>query len=304
MRLLVVIVTFNGMKWIDKCLGSLKLSSIKPDVFLVDNGSNDGTQEFVKKNYPEVMFHQSKENLGFGKANNLGLQYALDGNYDFVYLLNQDAWVETNTFEVLIDGMQRCPEYGILSPLQCQANMERLDESFVNCLINTPQKEQIGQIVNSALMNKEKNKPYEVGMTMAAHWLISKECLEVVGGFSPTFPHYGEDVNYNDRLHYFGKKMGVVPGAFAVHDRENRIAPVKKIMHMYYTCELAYMSNPSGHNKPWLIHFVQTYCMLIKKYKAFGFARYFFVILSRYCAIVKNKRESKKNGAFLNKKMV
>jgi len=299
MKLIVIIVTYNGMAWIDKCLGSLQKATIKPDVFLVDNGSNDGTQSFIQEKYPEVMFHQSGKNLGFGKANNLGLQYALEQNYDFIYLLNQDAWVEPNTFELLIDCMQRHPEYGILSPLQCQANMNSLDNSFLNCLVNTPQKENLAQVVNDTLIGKIKNEPYEVEMTMAAHWLISKKCLETVGGFSPSFPHYGEDNNYNDRLHFFKMKMGIVPTAKAVHDRENRKNSREKIAYLYYTGEIAYLSNPQTHRRPWILHFISTYLMLIKRYKLVTYIKYFFIILGQIRAIKKNVKKSRMGNAFL-----
>lgn len=301
MKLIVVIVTYNGMKWIDHCLSSLTLSTIKPDVFLVDNGSNDGTQEFVVKNYPEVIFRQSKDNLGFGRANNLGLQYALDNEYDYVYLLNQDAWVEPNTFEILIDCLQKHPEYGIVSPLQCQANKKRLDESFLSCLTNMPQVPKLSMIINESLLNQKEDSICEVDMTMAAHWMMSKKCLEIVGGFSPTFPHYGEDVNYNDRMHYHQLKMGVALAAKAVHDRENREVTKNKLMHVYYTCELAYLSNPNRFRKPWYIHFGFTYIYLVRKHKAFAFIRYFFVILARYKEIMRNKRNSIKECAFLCK---
>jgi len=301
MKLIVVIVTYNGMAWIDKCLGSLQNATIKPDVFLVDNGSNDGTQAFVLEKYPEVMFHQSEKNLGFGKANNLGLQYALDQNYDFVYLLNQDAWVEPNTFELLIDCMQRHPEYGILSPLQCQANMKNLDESFLNCLTSLFKKELLSRIVNCALMDKKENEPYEVGMTMAAHWMISRRCLEIVGGFSPTFPHYGEDVNYNDRMHYKKLKMGVVLGAKAVHDRENRKNEVKKLMQMSYMAELVYLSNPTIKMKPWLFRFFSNFIFFVRKYKTLTYLKYLFLVLKNYSLIKCNKKISMySNCPFLN----
>ena len=130
MKLLVVIVTYNAMQWAERCFDSLRKSTIVPDVFVVDNGSTDGTQTYIHEHYPEVIFQQSKENLGFGKANNIGLQYALDNEYDYVYLLNQDAWVMPDTFEKLIIVHKEHPEYGILSPFQMEANMEHIDKNF------------------------------------------------------------------------------------------------------------------------------------------------------------------------------
>ena len=91
MKILTIIVTYNGMKWLDRCLGSLRESSLKTDVVAVDNGSTDGTPEYIAANFPEVQLHCTGENLGFGRANNVGLQKAVAEGYDYVYLLNQDA---------------------------------------------------------------------------------------------------------------------------------------------------------------------------------------------------------------------
>lgn len=214
-KLLVIIVAYNAMRWLDKCLGSVLSSSVQSDIILIDNGSTDGTRKYVEEHFPTVIFKQSTENLGFGKANNIGLQHALDNGYDYVYLLNQDAWVMPDTFEKLIKVHLSNPRFGILSPLQLQANMHHLDTNF-NILCG-----RCMELLDDAMLG-ELQEVYEVPMTMAAHWLISRDCLQKVGGFSPTFPHYGEDNNYANRAQYHGFSNGIVPLAKTVHDRENR----------------------------------------------------------------------------------
>ena len=72
MKVLTIIVTYNGMKWLDRCLGSLRTSSVPSDVLVVDNGSTDGSPAYIQENFPEVMLHCTGENLGFGKANKIG----------------------------------------------------------------------------------------------------------------------------------------------------------------------------------------------------------------------------------------
>ncbi|MDE7397344.1 MAG: glycosyltransferase, partial [Muribaculum sp.] len=94
MKILSIIVTYNGMRWIDRCIKSVLDSSISTDIYVIDNFSTDNTVEHIKKMYHRVMVYETNENLGFGKANNIGLKYALDNSYDYVYLLNQDAWIE------------------------------------------------------------------------------------------------------------------------------------------------------------------------------------------------------------------
>lgn len=294
-NLLVIIVTYNAMQWADRCLNSLKASSITPDIFIVDNGSTDGTQEYIKKNYPSVIFKQSETNLGFGKANNIGLQYALDNNYDYVYLLNQDAWVMPDTFEKLIANQMRHPEYGVLSPMQLEANCVRFDKIFG--LVCSMQHHH--DFLNDLYFNRLKDV-YSVDDVMAAHWLISKACLEKVGGFSPTFPHYGEDNNFNHRVYFKGLKVGIVPGARAIHDRESRKISREKNIYMFYINWLIKLSNPNISTKHNVIHILKESIYKSYYFHSFTPIKYGFQIIKSMITISKNKCISINNNcAFL-----
>lgn len=288
-KILVIIVTYNAMKWINRCIGSVINSSVKSDIYIVDNGSNDGTQEYVRQNFPAIAFIQSKENLGFGKANNIGLQYALDNDYDYVYLLNQDAWVMPDTFELLIEQQKKNPQYGILSPIQIEANMKALDKNFSN--LCTPE-------LFNALYFKQVKSVYPVHFVMAAHWLISRQCLLTVGGFSPTFPHYGEDTNYIDRAIYHGFKIGLVPYVEAVHDRENRqVSRDKEIYAVYIYCLilLSEISRPFN-----IVRMFAYFAKSLISYKSFKLVKYLFKIIFSYTSIRKNRIRSRGRVAFLN----
>lgn len=70
----LIIVTYNGSKWIRQCLNSVYSSSIVPHCIVVDNNSSDDTVEIIRKHYSEVELVQTKSNLGFGGANNIGFQ--------------------------------------------------------------------------------------------------------------------------------------------------------------------------------------------------------------------------------------
>ena len=102
-RIYIIIVTYNAMKWAERCFSSLRKSSISVKTIVVDNGSTDGTQEYVKTNFPEVHFIQSPENLGFGKANNIGIEVAYKEGADFFYLMNQDAWLFQDSIQELLN---------------------------------------------------------------------------------------------------------------------------------------------------------------------------------------------------------
>ena len=240
MKIHVIIVTYNAMQWAERCFNSLRSSGIIPDVFVVDNGSTDGTQAYIMEHFPEVKLHQSKENLGFGRANNIGLQYALDHNYDYVYLLNQDAWVMPDTFEKLIDISRKNPEYGILSPFQMNADLIHIDRNFVAHVLAWKSNPDIV----SDLYNQQFKDVYPVEWVMAAHWFLPISTIKKVGGFSPSFPHYGEDDNYSVRLFYRNLKIGVTPKLRVVHDRGWRQDSSAKSIYLSYTCSIGKMSDP------------------------------------------------------------
>ena len=231
------------MQWAQKCYNSIKKSTIKCDIITIDNGSTDGTQKYIRKNYPEVELIETGKNLGFGHANNIGLQKALDEGYEYVYLLNQDAWIMPDTFEKLISVSRQHKEYGVLSPIQLKADEQHMDTRFV---INVIGRHQCisPYFIEDLYFGREENV-YEVSFVMAAHWLITRECLEIVGGFSPTFPHYGEDDNYLYRLAFWGMKVGIVPSAKAIHDRANEFWSDEKMCYIEdYVAVLGKCSHP------------------------------------------------------------
>ena len=242
-RILVIIVTYNAMPWANRCLTSLRQSIIPCDVTIIDNGSTDGTQEYIHTYFPEIELIGIKKNLGFGQANNIGIQKAIDNNYEFVYLLNQDAWILQDTFKNLIIASEAHPEYGVLSPMQMKSDCLHFEDKFKSHII--PHHQVFTPSLTEDLYFQRVEEVYEVSFVMAAHWLITSKCLSTVGGFSPTFPHYGEDDNYLNRTNYWNFKIGIVPSARAVHDRgDNKWSAEKEMYVNDYIGSLVSFSNP------------------------------------------------------------
>lgn len=219
MKILLVIVTYNGSKWIEACINSVLNGSLVPDIFIVDNNGSDDTVEIIKNKFSEkVTLIQSDKNLGFGKANNIGLTYALQNNYDFVFLLNQDAFLEFNTLERLVEVSIKNNEYGILSPIHLNADGSKLEmyfSEFVNYR-NNP------YFYSDFVMTKAIKDVYDFKFISAAAWLLPLNTLKNIGGFDPIFWHYGEDDNYCQRVLYHNFKIGVVTNTFVKHDTKIR----------------------------------------------------------------------------------
>ena len=218
-KVLVIIVTYNGMQWLPRCIGSVSGS----DVFVVDNDSVDGSADWVQANCPGVKLVRSAENLGFSKANNLGFEYAVKKGYDYVYLLNQDAWLEEGALEKLVDAAEKHPEFAVLSPLQMTDGYGALDGQFAKRL---PAMKKSGPAMEC--------EPVEVKFVMAAHWLVPVRALKEIGMFSEFFPLYGQDDDWCNRARYHGWKVGIVPDARAVHDRAQRRESKDRIIDRNY----------------------------------------------------------------------
>ncbi|MBK5721754.1 glycosyltransferase family 2 protein [Dysgonomonas sp. Marseille-P4677] len=219
MKIIVIVVTYNGMKWYKKCFDSLIESTIPLETIIIDNNSSDGSTQFIKESYPEFKLIENDTNLGFGKANNIGLKYAVEQDADYVFLLNQDAWVKSDTIEKLMNMMEINPQYGILSPIHLNGSEDKLDHNFsINIEPNSCPLLYSDYVVKGA----SEDKIYPTSFVCAAIWMISKNCLLKVGAFDPIFPHYGEDNNYIERVKYHGLKIGIYPKVKAIHDRQHR----------------------------------------------------------------------------------
>ena len=194
-----IVVTCNGTKWLDKCFGSLLDSAIPTKILAIDNKSTDGTPDILRSKYPSVDVIETGQNLGFGKANNIGLARALSENAEYVFLLNQDAWVEANTIEKLVSAQNST--YAIVSPVHLNGRGDGLDFAFAGYLLNSLTLDFLSDICLNRL------KPiYEVPYVNAAAWLLNTKYVDLVGGFDPGFFMYGEDLDLAKRIKEAGYK--------------------------------------------------------------------------------------------------
>lgn len=283
-EILVIVVTFNGMQWIERCMESVRKSTLPADILVIDNGSTDGTPEWLMRHGVEVIRNSS--NLGFGAANNIGLKRAVEEGYAYAYLLNQDAWVSPGCFEALENAFSADSCFGILSPVQYDGSGKKMDRQFAKRC--------------KPMIRKHKGEAVvEVPFVMAAHWMISRGCLMKTGGFSPAFKLYGEDDNYIDRARWWGFKCGVVPAASAVHDRAQRKDSSEKRMFLKCNAGVAHISNPKGGlllrmlGEP--LRLAAIGCL---HFDATPF-RFIRTLVKRYPELIRLRKQSRKAGAFL-----
>ena len=218
-KLFVIVVAYKGKQWYDRCFGSLRKSTMPVQTVVVDNASSDGSAEYIREHYPEIHLIESNENLGFGRANNLAMRYALDNGCDYVFLLNQDTCIEPSSITELVELHRRHKEYGILSPMHLTGDMQHL-----NILFNDGTVRPNYEIVSDLYFGKMKEL-YDMAYVNAAAWLLPRATLETVGGFNPIFKQYSEDDDYMNRVRFHGLKIGLCPSVKIVHDHTDLLNP-------------------------------------------------------------------------------
>lgn len=213
-KIFVIVVTYRGQRWYDRCFGSLRENEVPVQVVAVDNSPGEEDAEYIKMHFPEVHLIKTNENLGFGRANNLGMRYALDNGCDYVFLLNQDAWIDKDAIGKLVEIAEQHPEYGILSPVHLNAK-----RTAINMQMGVGAHHRNEKLLSDLYIGNVGDV-YETNYVNAAAWLLPRKTLENIGGFDPIFKHYEEDDNYLNRVIYHDMKIGICPTVQIIHDHQ------------------------------------------------------------------------------------
>ena len=254
-KVLVIVVTYNGLPWLERCLGS-----VQSDLYVWDNASTDGSADYVAEHFPQAHLVRSSENALFARPNNEGLRWALDHGYDYAYLLNQDASLEPGALETLLAAASEHPEYAVLSPLQLAPDGS-LDKNFAKTygsaegthpgiasapLRPLPSRRARGALAMGPSLLSGRgwpeipgrvppSEPAKAKSLMAAHWLVNLEAVRRIGLFNEElFPLYGQDDDWCNRARYHGYKIGIIEEAKGVHDRAQRQEPKAKLIERNY----------------------------------------------------------------------
>lgn len=226
MDLTVVIVSYNTRQLLADCLNSLKAAtkSLSCEVYVVDNNSQDKTCEMIRKDFPWVNLIESKENLGYSKANNIALKKA-KGKY--VLILNPDTKVLPNTITKTISFLESRQDVGIITcrvqlpsgdidpdcrrsfptPWRSFCHFSRLSKLFPKT-----------KLFDSYYMAYQSDKiDHEVDSCMGAFMLTKNEILKKIGLFDEDFFFYGEDLDLCWRAKEQGYKIYYTPETKIIH---------------------------------------------------------------------------------------
>ena len=210
-----VIVTYNGERFIKACIQAIQNESPTSPIHVIDNGSNDHTLDILSTLGVGVL--KTGENLGFGRANNLGISNALQQGAKHVFLINQDAYIESGSLKRFFSKPQS-QTTNLHAFLQLNGEGTRLDQKFKSTYLLD---HHCPDFLDDSFFNRLQSS-YEARSINAASWVAPRELLMQIGGFNPSFFHYGEDDNFVNRLFFHGFKLILHPDCIVHHDREDR----------------------------------------------------------------------------------
>ena len=215
-ELSVIIVNYNGLKFLKNCFDSLKdkLSKIVFEIILIDNNSADESCAYIKKNYPDVVLIASKENLGFGKGKNEAVKKAR-GKY--LLLINNDTIVQDDLLPVL-NYLKADPSIGVIG-----INMLDKNKKYLPAAGNFPNVRNMFQLIKLLDKGPEfktgtfSREIYEVDWLGGSFLLLTKSLYEGIAGFDEDYFMYVEDVDFCKKIVDKGYKNLFLPHYSYVH---------------------------------------------------------------------------------------
>lgn len=201
-NLTIIIVCFKSFKLIEKNLEVLK--NFK--TIIVDNSSCDKTYNIVK-GFDNIKFIKTSQNLGYGKANNLGVSKA---NTQYILILNPDIIVNTDAINTLYMKTFEYNDIGILAPSLYSENNERKSNGSKSFLKKKFFKKNTN--INN-LANGDTCYDYIIGCS----FLMKRNLFNKVGGFDEDFFMYFEDNEFCDRINSFKKSVIEIPSSKMIH---------------------------------------------------------------------------------------
>jgi len=221
----VIIVSWNARGYLRDCLNSVLQTGapVLKEIIVVDNASDDGSPEMVATEFPEVKLVQANENLGFARANNLGMRYA---SGSMLALVNSDVIVQPRCLQKLAAFLESCPDAGLVGPkvFGADGHLQYTCGELPTIWNTICRYFALDRVLSrwslfSGLQMRHWNydRRAEVGMLGGCFWLARRIAVDQVGGLDEHFFFYGEDVDWCKRFWDAGWKVVFVPEANATH---------------------------------------------------------------------------------------
>ncbi len=231
LNLSIIILSYNTKDITDECLSRLRLSVLscqkklanQIETLVIDNASDDGSAEMVKKNHPWVKLIESKENTGYSKGNNIGISQS---KFPLILLLNSDVYLEEDTLEKALDYFNN-PDCDVLGPQmvfengQFQPSAGNLPTPFntISWILGLSLIPGVGSLTNPFHPNYKDffEKERKVGWITGAFFMFKREIYEKINGLDENIFMYLEEVEFCKRITMAGFKIWYVPAIKIIH---------------------------------------------------------------------------------------
>lgn len=209
----IIILNWNGLQDTLECLESVfKLDYSNFKVVVVDNDSVDDSVTAIRKACLQVTLIKNIKNLGYTGGNNVAMRYAMEHGADYMWLLNNDTVVETNTLRKLVDTAENSSEIGMVSPVIYFFESEKIQ--FFGSYIDWAVPEILLFTNYSSLEQEQKCKSISLWGTAL---LIKRSVVEKIGYLEDKYFAYHEDEEYSIRANKAGFRNMVQPQATIYH---------------------------------------------------------------------------------------
>jgi GT2 family glycosyltransferase len=209
----VIIVNWNGKKWLNKCLSSIYKQTYKSfEVIFVDNNSSDESVSYVRKAFPKTCIISLDSNTGFAIGNNKGVEKA-KGKY--IYLHNTDAVLTKDGLAKMVAVFEKSDRIGSLQPMIRLLNNSDTIDSCGSFWTDSTFLYHFGNI--KSYKRALYNRPMKVFSNLGASMMIRKSLISDIGLFDEAFWNYYEETDFCHRVWLSGYEVWYYPVAVCFH---------------------------------------------------------------------------------------
>ena len=286
----IIVVNYNGLKWLKTCLDSLFSQTYDNfEIIFVDNGSTDDSLKFLKENYKDnrLKIIKNEKNLGFAGGNNIGIDNSIG---EFILMLNNDTFVEKDFLKNMIEFYVK-NNYDIIAPFQCSYDKKNKYEYYPG----------IDFIGNSVMVNRKKMF-YISGVCL----FFNKNFYKETKGLDNNFFMYSEETDWFWRINLLNKKFSYVENLYVYHFGSGSTGcGIKYLSFLWRNQNLLQMliKNYFWYNLIWVlpIYFIQNifeimfFLIILKPKIAFSYIEGWMYNIKNIKKILKNRKWVQEN---------
>lgn len=286
-ELTIIIISFNTRDMTKNCIESVlsHTRNIEFEIIVVDNNSNDGSQQMLKNDFPQIQFIENQNNVGYAKANNQAIEISKG---DKILLLNSDTLISDDSIKKMAALLDKNPSVGIVGSkllnedgtyqLSCGIFPSLWSEFSSKMMLNRLFKK-------SRIFNAHKYGFWDYSNTKEVDWvtgaflMVRKDAIDIAGGLDENFFMFYEDVDFCKRVKSAGWKIFFYPEASIIHLWGGSWKKVRKKIILANCKSTLYFYRK--HHQMWQVHMIKMVLSVECLVKIVGSFLSFLVLFKR-----------------------